>query len=179
VIEDPPPLLIRARVDSDLTACVELVRRLRDNDGYPAFMPHDDFASFLTSSNTTSAFVAFVGDRLVGHVMTRTSSAPASTELITSRLALDPDRLGFVARLMVDPSARRRGIASALLAIAARALRDQGRVVVLDVLTKDLGAIALYEHEGWRSLGETSFTARDGTTFDEVVFVAPGQPELA
>jgi len=172
---DLGPLRVRARTSEDLDACVALTRELRESDGYPAFMATEDFERFLVPTNILGAWVALDDLGILGHVTTRTSSAPAATELATARLGIAPSALGFVSRLMVAPRARRRGIARQLLSTAALDLASRGLVAVLDVLTRDVAAIALYEHEGWVRLGTTSFTSRSGTRFDEVVFLAPGQ----
>ena len=82
---------------------------------------------------------------LVGNVMLRPRSAPPSVELAADALGVAPDRLGFVARLMVAPRARRRGVARQLLDVAVGGARRLGRVPVLDVVTSDAAAVALYE----------------------------------
>jgi GNAT superfamily N-acetyltransferase len=52
--------------------------------------------------------------------------------------------------LYVDPSARRAGVASALLRAAAQAGRDQGALrLVLETARGNLAAQALYVREGW------------------------------
>ena len=168
---------IRPRGPQDVPACAALASRLRDSDGYPAFMPSDDFERFVAPDDLLGAFVAVLGGDVVGHVALRRSSAPAATELATAALGLDAERLGFVARLMVAPEARRRSVGRRLLATAVSQISSLGRVAVLDVLTRDAAAIALYEHEGWIRLGETSFTSRSGAHFDEIVFLAPAQRE--
>jgi ribosomal protein S18 acetylase RimI-like enzyme len=170
---------IRERRGDDLDACVELARVLRRGDGYPSFLPDDDFGRFLSPANLLGAYVADVDGEVVGHVAMRTSSAPTATEVATRALGVEAERLGFVSRLMVHPSVRRRGVARRLLGTAAGELARLGRVVVLDVLTKDRAAIALYEREGWELLGRGTFTARSGGTFDELVYRAPASPGIA
>lgn len=59
--------------------------------------------------------------------------------------------VGELKRLFVPPAARRRGVASALLAAAEDAARARGlRAVHLVTGTLQPEAIALYEREGWR-----------------------------
>jgi ribosomal-protein-alanine N-acetyltransferase len=62
------------------------------------------------------------------------------------------DRDWHVMNIAVDPSARRRGIASGLLEqLLARAGRDAS--YTLEVRTSNRGAIALYERFGFRAVG--------------------------
>ncbi|HEY8081050.1 MAG TPA: GNAT family N-acetyltransferase [Acidimicrobiales bacterium] len=167
--------VIRPRREGDMAACASIARELRDVDGYPAFLPDDDFGAFLAPENALGAWVALLAGDVVGHVAIRSSSAPSATELITDKLGLDASRVAFVSRLMVVPRARRQGIARSLLETAAQDIRGRGLVAVLDVLVRDAAAIALYEAAGWTRLGETRFTSRrTGQVFDEVVFLAPG-----
>jgi GNAT superfamily N-acetyltransferase len=171
-VEGEPPI-IRHREDADLEACASIARAIRACDGYPSFLPDDDYAAFVSPANALGAWVAVLGHDIVGHVAVRTSSAPSATELVTAALGIEPAAFAFVSRLMVLPRARRRGIARCLLGVAAAEIRGLGLTPVLDVLADGEAAIALYEREGWRRLGETRFRSRSGTEFDEVVFLAP------
>ena len=171
--DDDALLSIRVRTDDDIDACAAIARTVRETDGYPAFLPGDDFTSFITPSNALGAWVATLGPGIVGHVAVRTSSAPAAMEFAVSTLGVEAASLAFVSRLMVVPHARRRGVARELLRTAAASIHELGRVAVLDVLVADIAAIALYRAEGWMQLGVTQFTSRAGQAFDEVVFLAP------
>jgi GNAT superfamily N-acetyltransferase len=93
--------------------------------------------------------------------------------LAQSRLGIEAARLGVIARLMVAPTARRRGLARALLETVTDAARERGLVPILDVVTRHYGAVALYESVGWRQLGTVDFSLPDGSIIQEFVYAAP------
>jgi len=173
----PRAVTIRERHEGDVPASAAIAGVLRETDGYPAFLGDGDLEAFVTPSNMIAAWVALDASRIVGHVLLRRSSAPRAAEVAAAALGVDAMHLAFVARLMVLPDVRRRGIARALLATAADGARSRGLLGVLDVLVEDAAAIALYEAEGWQRLGQTTFTMRDGRVFEELVFAAPGAKE--
>jgi ribosomal-protein-alanine N-acetyltransferase len=75
----------------------------------------------------------------------------------------DP-RIAEVQSVYVDPQARRRGIAAALIAEAAAAAREHGYTHVhLDVLVTNLGALAVYER-----LGFAEYQKRLSISLDEL-----------
>jgi GNAT superfamily N-acetyltransferase len=61
-----------------------------------------------------------------------------------------------LARLLVHPDARGRGIGRALVRTATARAHETGRRAVLDVLQSTTGPARLYESEGWTRLGPTS-----------------------
>jgi ribosomal protein S18 acetylase RimI-like enzyme len=168
-----PPPTVRARTTSDLDACVALASEVHLLDGYPSFLGDGGFTAFVTPDDALGAWVAEDGADLVGHVMLRPRSAPPSVELAAQVLGAAPDRLGFVARLMVAPRARRRGVARRLLDVAVGEARRLNRVAVLDVVARDTAAVTLYEASGWIRLGEVSFALRSGEQLPLHVFAWP------
>lgn len=95
---------------------------------------------------------------------------------VSEAAGLPEDRLAVVGRLLVAPAARRRGAGGALLAHAAREAWKLGRQPVLDVVTDQAGAIALYEREGWRKVAQVRVTFSTGETVDELVYAGPTDP---
>lgn len=85
------------------------------------------------------------------------------------------DRAAFVARLLVDPDARRIGIGGRLLDHARRAAIGRGLVPMLDVVTAGSRspAIALYQSAGWREVGSVEFGVDNGQELEELVFEGP------
>lgn len=75
-----------------------------------------------------------------------------TVQLITGLPDNQPHR-GDVAKLMVSPDARRRGVADALMATLERHARETGlRTLVLDTVTGS-PAEALYRKRGWVEVG--------------------------
>lgn len=165
--------MIRERTDDDLAACAELASAVHDADGYPSFLGEGTFATFVAPDDALAAWVATHDGAIVGNVVLRPRSAPGSVVLAASALGCAPEGLGFVSRLLVAPAARRRGLARALLNRVVEASVARGRRTVLDVVTRDVGAIALYEACGWRVLGDHTMSMRDGSTLNLVVYAAP------
>lgn len=167
--------MIRPRRDSDIEACVRVLDAVQRLDGYPARRP-DDRAGFLAVPDALGAWVAEDGGEVVGHVVLRERTSPPVMALAVERTGLAPARLAVVGRLLVAPSARRRGFGRGLLEAAVARAADLGRCPVLDVVREHLAAVALYEHAGWRRLGEVSVTWSNGRGADEVVYAAPAGP---
>jgi len=93
------------------------------------------------AAGLTSAFVARLDDRVVG-----------STLLVRSGNPNSPHR-AEIAKVIVQRSARRRGVARALmLAAEARARADGRWMLVLDTFTGS-AADALYRSLGWHETG--------------------------
>lgn len=85
---------------------------------------------------------AFVDGKLVGTVQVVLAFPPNQ-----------PHR-GEIARMLVHPDARRRGVARALLAAAEEEARHAGKtLLVLDAVTGG-DAARLYEREGWTVVGD-------------------------
>jgi GNAT superfamily N-acetyltransferase len=92
-------------------------------------------------SGATTAFVALVGDRIVGSVL-----------LMRSTNANSPHR-AEIAKVIVHQDVRRRGIARALMLAAEERARADGRwMLVLDTVTGS-DADAFYRSLGWQETG--------------------------
>ncbi|MFD7721214.1 GNAT family N-acetyltransferase, partial [Streptomyces sp. NPDC059814] len=130
---------IRRRRDDDMKACVEALATVHEADRYPARWPADP-AGWLTPDGLLEAWVAVDGTDVLGHVaLTRTDRVMAADA------GLPPDELASVSRLFATASARRRGVASALLATATTAAAGLGLRLVLEVEDGGGAAVALYE----------------------------------
>lgn len=103
----------------------------------------------LVRRGVISAFVAFDGDEVVG-----------STLLIRSTFPNSPHR-AEIAKVLVRQTARRRGIARALMAAAEARARADGRwLLLLDTVTGS-AAESLYRATGWQELGVMPNHAQD------------------
>ena len=171
---------VRPRSDADLDECERIVRAVHALDGYPPYMPNDDFRGLLASPDAIGAYVAADGHggrgAILGHAALHGRSSDAVIQLATAALGVPADGLGVVARLFVAPTARRRGVARLLVDFTAREARRQGLTPILDVATSLPAAVALYDDAGWTRLGLIEVTFRDGSMHEEYVFAAPEAP---
>ena len=89
---------------------------------------------------------------MLGHVALHDAAADPTLPAAQRATGLAADRLAVVARLLVSPDARRRGLGRTLLCTATAAAHAHGLRPVLDVLQADSGPVRLYEATGWRRL---------------------------
>jgi len=166
-------MTIRKRVASDLSELEALARRVHQLDGYPPYMPDDDFLNFVASDEALESWVAVAGEVIAGHIALHQGSSPEVIALATSSLGIQPSQCGVVARLLVAPEARRSGVGRQLLDHAETEARRRNLVPILDVVEHFDPAITLYERAGWTRLGTVVVNLPDGTTAHEHVYAAP------
>jgi GNAT superfamily N-acetyltransferase len=164
--------VLRERTDADLDACVRLVAEVRGVDGYPPYLPDNDFMRLLTEPPPLVAFVATAGDTVVGHAALLRSTSAEAMALASEALGVEPARLGVVARLFAAVDQRRAGVGRLLLGASTAAARVRGLVPILDVWVELRAAVALYESAGWIRLGTVRNELPIGP-HDVDVFVAP------
>jgi GNAT superfamily N-acetyltransferase len=140
------PAEARERLD-ELAAVLEDCVAGGASVGYMAPFSLDDartaFEGFVAEAERGGRIVlaAFAADRLVG------------TAQVVLALPQNQPHRAEIARVLVHRSARRRGVAAALMATAEQAARDEGRtLLVLDAVT-DGDAARLYERLGWTTVG--------------------------
>jgi len=152
-------VLIRTKLASDDDACVAVMERTHAVDGYPRYWPAKP-ARFLRAQGETDAWVAVDEDgpdgRVVGQVALHRAEGEPVVALAQEATGLPTERLTVLARLLVHPDARGRGVGRALVRTATQQARETGRRAVLDVLQSTPGPARLYESEGWTRLGPTS-----------------------
>ena len=166
-------LRVRTRVDDDLDACESLARATHVHDGYPAYVRNDDFRTFVARPGALGAWVAEVDGALAGHVALHAQTTEPAMQLVTSRLGISPAQFGVIARLIVAPDLRRRGVGGALLRTATDEARTRDLVPILDVVTRHDAAIALYHSAGWLRVGSVTLLLPDGSKLEEHVYRAP------
>jgi len=140
--------------------CVTLLRTVHEVSGYPSVWPPDP-AGWLAPVGLVAAWVAETRGLISGHVAL-VPGAPA--QCLLRATGRDPDQLGRIVRLYVDPAARRRGLARGLLEAATAEAREHGLQPVLNVMADGHAAIALYERSGWKLAGTqpATWTTPDG-----------------
>ena len=166
--------VIYRRTDADLPLLAAVAARVRAADGYPIHLPDDDFERFLRRPPPVDSWVALSDGVPLGHVALNDSTSRPVMEL-TEQLQITPAPI-FVARLLVDPSVRRRGVGWTLLETARTAAEEMGRTPMLDVvdIPSAAPAIALYRRSGWVEVGDVRFDLA-GDRLTERVFRAPGR----
>ncbi|CAN5296759.1 hypothetical protein BH20ACT3_BH20ACT3_07090 [soil metagenome] len=166
---------VRGRTDDDLDACERLAGVVHRVDGYPVYLP-DDLRSFIATPDAHAAWMAEHHGEGVGHVALHPRSSEVVMALASEVTGRPPERLGVVARLLVDPAARGLGVGRALLAAATDGAGERGLWPVLDVATHYGPALRLYEACDWVRAGQVTVTFRHGGTLDEYVYLGPAPP---
>jgi hypothetical protein len=100
-------VLIRAKTEADATACLDLLLRVHERDGYPLHIGPEDVPEFFLSGREVAAWVAELDGRIVGHVALhwtpgyptlavaqRAIGRPAEDLLLVSRLFVASDLRG-------------------------------------------------------------------------------------
>jgi ribosomal protein S18 acetylase RimI-like enzyme len=109
--------------------------------------------------------------RLAGRPVFRYFVLEEGGRLVAGTLLTYTERAGYVSNVSVDPAFRRRGFARQLLLRAqAETARRHRRYVVLDVLSTNAPAIALYRSLGYRPLRTVHLWSRE---------LGPGEPPAA
>ncbi|MFE0175211.1 GNAT family N-acetyltransferase [Streptomyces sp. NPDC059002] len=148
-----PALRIRERDEArDLDACVAALAEVHEADGYPVNWPARP-AHWLTGDAPLGAWVAELDGRVVGHVrLSRAAAGDEAPGLWSERAGVAVASTAVVSRLFVAPGARGHGIGALLMARVDREARARGLHPVLDVVSSDAPAAALYERLGWELL---------------------------
>ena len=165
--------MVRPRTDDDLDATERLAFAVHDADGYPVHIPAD-MRNFLVAPDEFTAWVAELDGDVVGHVALHARCSRGSTDVVSSELGLRPGDYGVVARLLVSPAARRRGIGRKLLDAARSDAVSRQLVPVLEVVTWHEAAISMYEAFGWRRVGQATIQIPDRSPLDVFVYVFGG-----
>ena len=166
---------VREGTEADLDDCVRLARVVHELDRYPVFLPAD-LRRFITAPDALAAWVAELDGQIIGHVALRSNSSAAVVAMASEALKLPADRLGVVARLLVSPQHRRRGTGRSLLEVASKQAHARGLWPILDVVTHQKGAIALYDKCGWTRAGQVTSRYGDDVVLEELVYLGPRPP---
>ncbi|HMC40703.1 MAG TPA: GNAT family N-acetyltransferase [Acidimicrobiales bacterium] len=166
-------MIIRDRVPEDAAALEAIARVTHRVDRYPKYLP-DDVRSFIVSADAVRAWVAVRDGRVIGQIALHEKSVPEVMDLVRAATGLPEDRVIVIARLLVDPGARRAGVGRALLDRAVEEATRMGRRAVLDVVEEHTAAIALYDGAGWTQLGTVEWSLPGDLWFREFVYLAPG-----
>lgn len=167
-------MLIRDRRPSDGPPLEAIAIETHRLDGYPKYLP-GDLRSFIVDPEALGAWVAVDGADVIGHVALHHRTVPEVMDVIAGT-GLEEDGVAVVARLLVTPAARRRGIGRTLLEKATAEAYDRGRRAALDVVEEHTAAIRLYEHCGWTRIGRVDWELPGGLPLREFVYLSPRLP---
>jgi GNAT superfamily N-acetyltransferase len=130
-----------------------VLAEVHGSDGYPVDWPHHP-GEWLMQPAQLAAWVAEVNGHVIGHVsLSRGGSADTAAVLWSRQKSVPLKDIAVVSRLFVSPTARGRGVAALMMATAVQDAQARAVQPVLDVLSSDMSAVALYERLGWRLLG--------------------------
>ncbi|WP_202446576.1 MULTISPECIES: GNAT family N-acetyltransferase [Streptomycetaceae] len=164
---------VRRRRDADLDGCARALRAVHEHDGYPVEWPADPVA-WLRPPQLLAAWVAGTGTGVAGHAaLTRGGPGDAAAEAWGAYGGADPAATALVGRLFVDPAARGAGLGALLLDQAVREARRVGLHPVLDVVSTDTAAVALYERLGWIRTASADQVWGSGRTVTVRCYAAP------
>jgi GrpB-like predicted nucleotidyltransferase (UPF0157 family)/GNAT superfamily N-acetyltransferase len=169
-------LHVRERTAFDLSACIEMAVAVHQLDGYPVYLP-TDLRTFLDSPGAYDAWVVESRGVVVGHVALHRRSSDGVMAMASAALRQPQPKVAVIARLLVAPTARRLGVGKMLLDVARHHALDRGLWPILEVATKLLGAVDLYEHCCWVRAGAVTIALDNGTSLDEFVYLGPGTPD--
>lgn len=164
-------VVIRARTEADLSAACAVLVEVHRTDGYP-IEGVDDPTAWITGTGQIRAWVAELNDVIVGHV----AIAEPRPDDAAAALWREHDPTASIAvlgRLFVLRSARGHALGRRLVHAAQAHASTQGMRLVLDVITKDEAAIALYERLGWRRLGTADHDGGQGNTVLAYCYIGP------
>jgi GNAT superfamily N-acetyltransferase len=146
-------------------------------DGYPRYLP-DDLPSFLSDSAELAAWVAeSSNDVVVGHVALHDGFEDPAAEVAVPASGLCPEQLAVVARLMVHPDVRRRGVGRKLLVAATDYAHRHRLRPVLDVQQVSGRALSLYESLGWERAGPLTLPVAGHEPLELWVYLGPENGE--
>ncbi|WP_229877351.1 GNAT family N-acetyltransferase [Streptomyces bluensis] len=142
----------RRRTVCDLEECVRVLEEVHQGDGYPVNWPERP-GDWLSHASLLAAWVAELDGRLIGHVsLSRSREGDLAARLWSERNGVRRELATVVSRLFVAPQARGHGIGALLIGRAVEEAQRLGLHPVLDVVTSDTAAVALYERLGWELL---------------------------
>lgn len=163
---------IRPRQPSDVPALLAALEDVYRTDGYPVEGPSGGEA-FISPPGLAQAWVAVRAGAAVGQVAVVAGAGQAAVRAWVDHHhhhhpggggggSRDAARAVVVARFFVRRDARRLGLGRRLVERACAWARDRGMVVVMNVMSKDVDAMRLYERIGFRRIGEGEYQVRPG-----------------
>ncbi|KAI8950014.1 acyl-CoA N-acyltransferase [Xylaria longipes] len=161
---------IRPRRDGDLPACIEIIKAVHRDSGYPVGGVDQALKELQTDDQ---AWVAEDHRAIIGHVaMNKACETFVNVAMWLEKHPQATD-IALLARLFVHPEARRRGAATLLVRAVEEVARSEGRRLLILALGKDQNAIRLYRRLRWDHYGTTVYRWGEGNEMDAECFVSP------
>ena len=165
---------IRPRRDQDLEACVETMRAVYHDSGYPV-QGVDNALEELQKDDQAWVAEDEKDGTIFGHVAM--NRAVKSYVNVARWLEKHPeatdDDVAVLGRLFVHPERRGRGAATKLIRAVEEEARRRGKRLLILALVKDQTAIRLYRHLGWEYYATVVFCWGEGKEIDAECFVSP------
>lgn len=164
--------VVRAIQDADIAGAAAALVEVHATDGYPVEgveRPEE----WIRSSAVLHAWVAQSEQRIVGHVAVMHPRGEDAVTLWRARSSDQEAHVGVLARLYVVREARGATLGEKLVQAAMDYARQHDMRLVLDVMTKDVSAIRLYERMGWQAIGEATHQYGDDQQAAAICYVSP------
>jgi ribosomal protein S18 acetylase RimI-like enzyme len=140
---DPDPVQVRFLKRQDIPSLLELWRAANLTIR-PAGREHPDRLASELAEYPRNFMGAFDGDRLVGAL-----------------IATWDGRRGWINRLAVHPQARRRGLATRLIAAAEAELKSRGALVIAALVEpSNVPSLSLFSASGYRDVPRAVFLSK-------------------
>lgn len=165
-------VIVRPFGNGDLAGAAAALTEVHATDGYPVEGVADPEA-WLRSADVIAAWVAELDGGVVGHVAIMRPQGEDAVSLWMQQSGDQEDQIAVLARLFVVKEARKHAVGEQLMRAAMDHGIERGLRLVLDVMTKDVAAIRLYERLGWREIGRAPHHYGNGQSIDAVCYVAP------
>ena len=164
---------IRLREEADFTDLAEALRQVHAVDGYPVTGTKDP-VKFARPPNTLEAWVAVVGNRVVGQAtITEPAAGDEAANAYVRQSGSDRSQFAVLKRLFVSPDGRGRQLGKMLISTAMTWATENNKRLVMDVLDKDQTATSMYEKMGWTCFGTGHMTLSDGRLYPEHFYMSP------
>lgn len=164
---------VRVRTDAELDSAAAALVEVHRSDGYPVEGVVDP-VGWLSGTSVLRAWIGELGGRVVGHVsVSSPQEGDAAAQMWVDSQGGQESPVAVLGRLFVSSHARGHALGSRLLREAMSYADDAGLRLVLDVLSKDAAAIALYERLGWKRFGSTVHRIASGENFPAYCYAGP------
>ncbi|MFI6344978.1 GNAT family N-acetyltransferase [Streptomyces sp. NPDC050560] len=164
--------IVRPFESDDLDPAAAALVEVHETDGYPV-EGIEDPQGWLWSDDVLRAWVADGEGEVVGHVAIMRPRGEDAVRMWTKQSGDDEAHVAVLARLFVVRAARKHKTGERLMEAAMRFAQERDLRLVLDVMTKDVAAMRLYERLGWQKIGEATHHFGDGQSIPAVCYVSP------